>query len=173
VPFEYDGRERPPFAIAPGEGQESVWDYPRPPRLAGETREVVVRAGGLELARSSRALRILETASAPAVYLPPADVRMELLAHAAGRSLCEWKGAASYRDVVVPGGRRIPRAAWSYPEPSPAFATIRDYISFYPALVECSLGGVRVTPQPGGFYGGWLTPEIVGPIKGAPGTEWW
>ena len=171
--FKYNGRERPPFAAAPGAGEESVWDYPRPPRLVGDAREVVVRAGGLEIARTSRALRILETASAPAIYVPPADVRMDLLQRAAGRSFCEWKGAAAYWDVVVPGGRRIPRAAWSYPEPSPEFAAIREYVSFYPALVECSLGGVRVTPQPGGFYGGWVTPDIVGPVKGTPGTEGW
>jgi uncharacterized protein (DUF427 family) len=118
-------------------------------------------------------LRVLETASPPTVYLPREDVRFEWLERAPGRSVCEWKGAAVYWNVVVPGRPRLVRAAWSYQDPTPPFAAIRGFLSFYPAQLACTVGGVRVEPQPGGFYGGWLTPEIAGPVKGEPGTEWW
>jgi uncharacterized protein (DUF427 family) len=170
--WRYDGRERPPFAAEPGEGQESVWDYPRPPRLEADPREIIVRLGDTVLARSRRALRVLETASPPTVYLPPEDIQMARLEPATGSSRCEWKGAARYWTVVTPGAR-LERVGWSYPDPFPEFAALRDHVSFYPARVECFVDGVRVVPQPGGFYGGWITPEIVGPVKGEPGTEWW
>lgn len=167
------GRSRPPFAVTPGPGQESVWDYPRPPALREDARRVVVRAGDLLVADSARAVRVLETASPPTFYLPPEDVRTRLLAlDAAHSTYCEWKGAATYYDIDAPGGR-IPRAAWRYLEPSPAFAAIAGYFSFYPASVECYVDGERVQPQPGRFYGGWMTSEIVGPVKGEPGTGGW
>ena len=170
--WRWDGRERPPFAATPRDGEESVWDYPRPPRIALDARPVVVRAGDVELARSERALRVLETASPPTFYLPPDDVRHDLLVHASGVSFCEWKGAATYWDVVL-AEHRLERVAWSYEDPSAAFASLRGHLSFYPAHVACFVGGVRVRPQPGGFYGGWVTPEIVGPYKGEPGTAAW
>jgi uncharacterized protein (DUF427 family) len=170
--WTHHGSRRPPFAVEPGAGQESVWDYPRPPRLEPDPREVIVRTGGIEIARTSRAVRVLETASPPTFYVPPDDVRSELLERAAGASVCEWKGAARYWSVVA-GGLRIDRAAWSYQDPTPAFASIRDYLSFYPARLECFVDGERVRPQPGDFYGGWLTSEIVGPVKGEPGTQGW
>lgn len=171
--FHYDGQVRPPFALAPADGQESVWDYPRPPRLAADGREILVMAGDTVIARTTRGLRILETASPPTVYLPPDDIRMDLLDRAAGRSFCEWKGSAVYWDVRAPAAGPIARAGWSYPAPTPPFEAVRDYLSFYPGRLACFIGGVRVAPQPGGFYGGWVTPEIVGPVKGAPGTEGW
>ncbi len=171
--FHYDGRVRPPFAQAPADGQESVWDYPRPPRVAPDRREILVMGGDTIIARTTRGVRILETASPPTVYLPPDDVRMDLLARTEGRSFCEWKGSALYWSVLAPGAAPIVQAGWSYPQPTPPFDAVRDYVSFYPGRLACFIGGVRVAPQPGGFYGGWLTPEIAGPVKGEPGTGGW
>lgn len=170
--WRWTGAERPPFAVVPGPGQESVWDYPRPPRLRADPRPVVVRAGPVLLAESRRAMRVCETASPPTFYLPPDDVDRAHLAPASGSSRCEWKGTARYWDVVLPD-RRLEAAAWSYPEPFPEFAAIAGWLSFYPARVECFVDGVRVRPQPGRFYGGWVTPELVGPFKGEPGSEGW
>ena len=170
--WRWDGRDRPPFAVAPRAGQESVWDYPRPPRIVSDQREVIVCAGDVEIARTSRALRVLETASPPTFYLPRDDVRTAHLVRAGGTSWCEWKGAATYWDVTYDGAR-LERAAWSYESPSPPFAAITGHLSFYPARLACFVDGVRVRPQPGGFYGGWVTPEIVGPYKGDPGTGGW
>ena len=163
---------RPPFAIPPGAGQESVWDYPRPPRLVRDAREVTVRAGEVEIARSRSVIRVLETASPPTFYLPLADVHREYLEPAGGRSYCEWKGEARYWHVVA-GGARIERAAWSYPDPLPPFVDLKWHLAFYAGLLDCRVDGIRVLPQPGRFYGGWITPEIVGPFKGEPGTEGW
>jgi uncharacterized protein (DUF427 family) len=167
--WNFTGQCRPDFAITPGPGQESVWDYPRPPALENCSREVVISSGGRTIARSQRAIRVLETASPPTVYLPPADVDMSHLVPAPGRSHCEWKGAASYF-ALTPGG---PAVAWHYPAPRPAFEPISGYLCFYPGRVDCFLGGERVSPQAGGFYGGWVTPDIVGPFKGDPGTGHW
>ena len=163
---------RPAFAIVPGPGQESVWDYPRPPRVAADGREVIVRVGEVLVARTRRALRILETASPPTFYLPLDDITPGVLVAAPGSSYCEWKGRARYWSVVTPG-RRVERCAWSYPDPLPGFETIRDQVAFYPALVECYVDGTRVRPQPGRFYGGWITPDVVGPFKGDPGSDAW
>jgi len=170
--WRYTGKERPPFAVVPDVGQESVWDYPRPPSAQPETREVIVRAGGVEIVRTTASVRVLETASPPTFYLPPHDVRMDLLSAAPGASVCEWKGSARYWALTV-GDVRIERVAWSYPDPLPGFEAIRDYVAFYPARLECFVGGIRVQPQAGRFYGGWITPEVVGPFKGVPGTEGW
>jgi len=154
-------------------GQESVWDYPRPPRLERSRHLVRVVDGGIEVARSSDALRVLETSHPPVYYLPPQDVRMELMRPAEGRSFCEWKGVASYLDLVA-GERRIARAAWKYDSPSRAFAELAGYLAFYPGKVEaCYLDDERVTAQAGDFYGGWITKAIVGPFKGPPGTAGW
>ena len=164
-------RVRPAFAIPPGPGQESVWDYPRPPVVRPDPREVVVSAGGVEIARTTRAVRVLETASPPTFYIPPGDVRHPL-EPAPGATWCEWKGQARYWTVVA-GDDRLERVAWSYPSPAAPFESLRDYIAFYPARLACSVDGIRVEPQPGRFYGGWITPEVVGPFKGEPGTEGW
>lgn len=155
-----------------GPGQESVWDYPRPPRLERSDRHVVVRAGGVTIADTRHAWRVMETSHAPSWYLPPDDVAMEHLGQAEGRSLCEWKGQADYLDVLV-GDLVVPRAAWRYRNPVPAFAPIAGHIAFYPSAVECSVDGQAALAQPGGFYGGWITPDVVGPFKGGEGTLGW
>ena len=151
---------------------ESVWDYPRPPLLVPCERRVRVELAGHVVAESTRALRVLETASPPTVYVPPADVAQELLRETPGHSVCEWKGRASYADVVV-GGHRARRAAWWYPEPVAAYAALRDYVAFYPARLACFLDRERVRPQDGDFYGGWVSDDIAGPFKGATGTLHW
>ena len=170
--WRYRGQERPPFAVVPGPGQESVWDYPRPPRIASDAREVTVRVGAHEIARSRRSVRLLETASPPTFYVPPDDVRTEFLEMEAGTSRCEWKGEAHYWSVIVPG-RRVNAAAWSYANPLPEYEHIRGYFAFYPSLVECTFDSIPVVAQPGRFYGGWVTPDVVGPFKGEPGSEGW
>jgi uncharacterized protein (DUF427 family) len=157
---------------ANGRDRESVWDYPRPPRIEPEGREVVVELAGEPIARSDRAVRVLETAGAPTVYLPPDDVAGGALRPAGGGSFCEWKGSASYFDVLA-GELVAERAAWAYRDPTDPFRGIAGWISFYPALLDCRLDGETVLPQPGGFYGGWVTDDVVGPFKGEPGTEGW
>ena len=171
--WENTGRSRPKFARVPGDGQESVWDYPRPPRLAPDRRRIVVRAGGVIVVDTRGAIRVLETASPPTIYLPPTDVDLGLLVAAPGSSMCEWKGRAVYWSVRLADGREYPQVGWSYPQPTVAFAAIAGWLSFYPGRVECEIDGERVRPQPGSFYGGWVTNEIVGPFKGEPGTGHW
>ena len=170
--WSWRGQARPPFATAPGPGQVSVWDFPRPPRLAAEPREVVIAWDGIEVARTRRALLVLETSHPPSVYLPWADVQRALLQSAPGGSFCEWKGPARYWSLVD-GTRRLPAVAWSYPQPLAGAEALADTVAFYPAQLQCTVGGQPVRPQPGGFYGGWITPELVGPFKGATGSEGW
>jgi len=169
--WEYRGQKRPPFAQQPAAGQESVWDYPRPPLVQACDRLVVVEAGGIVLARSNETFRVMETASPPGFYIPEKDVDREKLVPAPGSSICEWKGAARYwRLASQPEGRPI---GWSYPDPIATFAMLRGYISFYPGRVDCYVDGEKVRPQPGEFYGGWITDGVVGPFKGEPGTGNW
>ena len=170
--WRYYGQARPPFAETPGPGQRSVWDYPRPPRIEPEPREVVVVLGDVEVARTRRALRVLETASPPTVYIPRIDMATEYLHPAGGSSRCEWKGAARFWSVRI-GAIVLDGVAWSYDDPLPAFDAIRDCLSFYPGRIQCRVDDVRVGAQPGGFYGGWVTSELVGPFKGGPGTSGW
>lgn len=171
--WRWRGGDRPAFAIAPKPGQESVWDYPRPPRLAPDAREVLVRWGEIEVARTTRAMRVLETAHPPSFYLPWRDVARDLFQPASGSSLCEWKGPARYWSLVH-AGRRLTAVAWSYPAPLPGAEPLADCVALYAASpLECRVGGALVTPQPGGFYGGWITPELVGPFKGAPNSVGW
>jgi uncharacterized protein (DUF427 family) len=154
--------------------KESVWDYPRPPRVEPLDRAVRIEHGGVVVAESDRALRVLETASPPTVYIPAADVRTELLSAIPGEhTFCEWKGHASYFDLEA-GGSRSEAAAWHYPEPREAFAVLKDHIAFYAGRVDAAyLGDEQVRPQGGSFYGGWVTDEIQGPFKGEPGSEGW
>ena len=153
--------------------KESVWDYPRPPRMEPCARRARVVFGGETIADSTRAVRVLETSHPPAIYFPPEDVRREFLQAAPGRSFCEWKGAASYWTLAA-GNKTAANAAWSYERPTPAFAAIAGYLAFYPSRAEaCYLDEERVTPQPGDFYGGWITAEIEGPFKGGPGSAGW
>jgi uncharacterized protein (DUF427 family) len=170
--WRYYGQERPPFADEPETGQESVWDFPRPPIVRPESRNVSVQFRGLRLAESDKALKVLETASAPGIYLPVESVDMEMLTQTRERTFCEWKGAASYFDLNA-GGESVRRVAWCYADPVAVFAPIAGFISFYPGKVDCYLDGELVKPQPGGYYGGWVTSDIAGPIKGAPGTSGW
>ena len=157
----------------PRPGQESVWDYPRPPRVETEPRFVKIIFNGVTIAETGRALRVLETSHPPNIYVPLVDVAGAVLTRSAMRSVCEWKGAAEYWDICV-GDRVAPAAAWSYPAPRSGFGTLVRHLSFYPQLMDaCYLGGELVTPQPGGFYGGWITGDVVGPFKGGAGTWSW
>ena len=171
--WEYRGQKRPYFAIEPEPGQESVWDYPRPPALKRDGRRVEIRFADVILADSRRTQRVLETASPPTFYIPPEDVHVELLTPLAGASFCEWKGTASYYDVRA--GEKVARdAAWTYRSPTEAFITIRNWVAFYPGRMdECTVDGEVVRAQAGGFYGGWITSELEGPFKGEPGTQGW
>lgn len=157
----------------PGVGQESVWDYPRPPRLEPTSRHIQVFFNGELIAETRSALRMLETSHPPVYYIPPADVRSQILIPSSKTSFCEWKGRARYYNVQVEG-RRADNSAWYYPDPVPAYAALRDCIAFYPGMMEaCFVDGERVKAQPGDFYGGWITKDIVGPFKGGPGTVGW
>jgi uncharacterized protein (DUF427 family) len=170
--WQYTGGQRPPFAIAPGAGQESVWDYPRPPTVVPDKRNIRVRAGETVIADTRAALRVLETAGPPTFYIPPHDVRIALLQPFLGASECEWKGIAKYWSL-----KSLPHPqhaiAWSYPTPHSRYEEIAGYYSFYPGRVQCFVDEQQVRPQPGFFYGGWITDEIVGPWKGTLGTEEW
>ena len=157
----------------PGPGQESVWDYPRPPRVEPTGERVEIWLGGDVVAASTRSLRVLETSHPPAYYLPVEDFAPGTLRPAGGSSWCEFKGAAAYYDLVA-GDVVAPRAAWTYPDPSPGFEAIRGHVAVMPASVDrCTVDGEVVAPQEGGFYGGWITSRVVGPFKGGPGTHGW
>jgi uncharacterized protein (DUF427 family) len=159
---------------------ESVWDYPRPPRLEpalrpdGQPRRIRIVHRGIVLADTNQALRILETSHPPVYYIPPADIAMEHLRQSLRRqSFCEFKGHASYWTVSVQGVI-AEDAAWSYPNPASPYAALRDHLAFYANKVdECSVDGEIVVPQPGDFYGGWITSHVTGPFKGPPGTLGW
>ncbi len=178
----WDASFRPADLEPIGAGQESVWDYPRPPALVPAWGAVRVACGRHVIAESARALVVKETAGAPVPYLPPDDVNTGLLAANGGASVCEWKGAALAYDCVMPDGARIADAAWCYPEPFgdlPAdFTRIAGWFAFYPAKLDCRVQSddgtwEQARPQPGGFYGGWMLDRIAGPVKGGPGTGHW
>ena len=162
-----------PVPVAPAPGQESVWAYPRPPRLERSPKHVEVWLGGVKIADTSAAYRVLETSHPPGYYLPPAAFLPGVLSAAPGSSVCEWKGRASYWNVSA-GGVSVPGAAWSYEHPTAPFADIAGYVALYAGRVDrVTLDAETVTPQPGDFYGGWITSEIVGPFKGVPGSWGW
>lgn len=162
-----------PRRVEPGPGQESVWDYPRPPRVEAVPERVRVVVDGATLADTTRARRVLETAGAPVYYVPPEDVALDRLVRTGWQTVCEWKGPASYHDYRGED-RTIEGIAWSYDEPNPGYEAIRGHLAFYAGKVdEAWVGDERATPQPGGFYGGWVTSKIVGPIKGEPGSFGW
>jgi len=170
--WRWRGSDRPPFADIPAPGQISVWDFPRPPELVRVEREIVVRWGELEVARTCAAWAVRETSHPPTFYLPLADVQRSLLRAAGGGSFCEWKGPARYWDLVD-GAGRLAQVAWSYPKPLAGAEPLADCIAFYAHDLDCSVGGARVMAQPGGFYGGWITAELTGPFKGEPGSTGW
>jgi uncharacterized protein (DUF427 family) len=153
--------------------QESVWDYPRPPRVEPSTELVEVTLGGVVVASTRASYRVLETSHPPTYYLPREAFAAGVLRPAEGSSYCEWKGVAAYYDLVA-GTAVAARAAWCYPEPAPGFEAIAGHVAVYPGRVDrCTVDGEVVEPQPGGFYGGWITSRVTGPFKGAPGTRGW
>lgn len=162
-----------PQPLPTGPGQESVWNYPRPPRLEDTSRRIQVVFNGVVIADTRRAQRVLETSHPPVYYIPPEDIQMQYLQASSRGSMCEWKGQASYYTVAV-AGKSAPDAAWTYRRPTPAFVTIKDHVAFYPQMMDaCTVDGELVTPQPGEFYGGWITSDVVGPFKGEPGSWGW
>ncbi|GAB2482639.1 DUF427 domain-containing protein [Jatrophihabitans fulvus] len=159
--------------VTPGPGQESVWDYPRPPACVPSDKHVVVRLDGETVVDTRGAYRVLETSHPPTWYLPPSDATPGVLSRSRrGGSYCEWKGEATYWDVTV-GDRTVEAQAWSYEHPTAGFAAIRGFVTFYPSAFECFVDDERVRPQEGGFYGGWITDDVVGPFKGGQGTWGW
>jgi uncharacterized protein (DUF427 family) len=167
-----------PQRIEPGPGQESVWDYPRPPAVRAITAHIRIVHHGLTLVDTASAIQILETSQAPAFYFPRTDVAMEHLVAARGASMCEWKGRASYWSVAPNGDQTAPggteNAAWSYDTPVERYAAIKGHLAFYAqAVEECWVDDFRVAPNGGDFYGGWITPSVTGPFKGEPGTRHW
>ena len=183
----WDAHFRPPGLEPVGPGEESVWDYPRPPALVSSSGgpataergapEYRVEADGNVVARSGAVVLVKETAGAPVPYFPPDSVRTEWLVANGGMSVCEWKGAALAYDCVLPDGTCVTDAAWSYPDPfddlAEGYAAIAGWFAFYPARLACFVGEERARPQPGALYGGWVTDRIRGPIKGGPGTQGW
>jgi len=152
---------------------ERVRDYPRPPRVEPVAQQVRVVFNGVTIADTTGAMRVLETFGAPVFYLPLADVRVDALTETARNTVCEWKGTASYYSLRV-GDREAANVGWAYHDPNPGYEELRDRIAFYCAPMDaCFVGDERVRPQPGGFYGGWITDGVVGPFKGEPGTEGW
>ncbi len=159
--------------VQPGPGQESVWDYPRPPRLEDSIRRIQVVFNGVTIADTRRAKRVLETSHPPVYYISPADIRMDYLTATSRSTYCEFKGAARYYTIAV-GDCTAENAAWSYSQPSPGYESLRDYIALYPGRMDaCCVDDEQVQAQPGDFYGGWITSDIVGRFKGAPGTLGW
>jgi len=159
--------------VEPGPNQESVWDYPRPPRVEDSKKHVQIIFNGTVIADTYQAKRVLETSHPPVYYIPPEDVKTKYLAPTTRNTWCEWKGRAVYYTIAVEG-KRITNAAWYYPHPNPNFAAIKKYVAFYPSLMDaCYLDDEKVQAQEGDFYGGWITKDIVGPFKGGPGTRGW
>ena len=162
-----------PQPARPGPGQDSVWDYPRPPRLERIDGPITIELGGELVASTDTAWRVLETSHPPTYYLPRAAFGAGVLRDAAGSSWCEWKGQARYFDLVT-ATAVARKAAWSYPRPTPGFEPIADAVAVMAGQVDrCTVNGETVTPQPGGFYGGWITSWVVGPFKGVPGSMGW
>lgn len=159
--------------VIPAAGQESVWDYPRPPRIEDVELPVRIIFNDVVFVETNSAKRVLETSHPPVYYLPPADIQMDYLKSAPGSSYCEWKGMAKYYDLQI-DKRRIEKAGWYYPDPVESFESIKNYVAFYAGSMDgCFVADEQVLPQPGGFYGGWITKNIVGPFKGEEGTMFW
>jgi len=169
--WAYRGQKRPPFAEPPGPGQRSVWDFPRPPKLEAVPHPLRVLYQGTIIGESRRGKRVLETAGAPTYYLPPEDVLASMLTEQTRASVCEWKGVAT--SFTLADDPRQGPVAWCYRETFPEFASIAGWYAFYPDRLSCHVGEEQVTPQPGGYYGGWVTRDLAGPIKGAPGSGHW
>lgn len=159
--------------IVPGPGQESVWDYPRPPRIEDFTGHIKVIFNNLVIADTHEAKRVLETSHPPVYYIPPRDIQMNYLMKSPLTSWCEFKGKAFYYTIVA-NKKEAKNAAWYYPDPAPDFMALAYCVAFYPNLMDvCEVNGEKVKAQKGDFYGGWITKNIVGPFKGEPGTRDW
>ncbi|MCY7397999.1 MAG: DUF427 domain-containing protein [Sphingomonas bacterium] len=162
-----------PIPDPAGAGQQSVWSFPRPPIAAASAAHVLIEHRGRTIADTRTSVRTLETSHPPSYYIPPGDIVPDVLRRAAGTSFCEYKGTAIYWDVVI-GELVLPRVGWSYPDPTRAFAALRDHVAFYAGPFDrCSVDGDTVLPQPGNFYGGWITPDLAGPFKGIAGSMGW
>lgn len=162
-----------PYPDSAAPGQESVWGYPRPAVAQPSRRHIHIAHAGIVVADTSSAVRTLETSHPPSWYIPPDAIARGLLHRSPRRSFCEWKGEARYWHVEV-AGQTFRDVAWSYPHPTPAFAILRDHVAFYAGPFDlCTVDGERVRPQPGGFYGGWITADLAGPFKGIPGSMGW
>ena len=159
-----------PLPAAPG--QESVWDYPRPPRVEPTSERVVVTLDGVPVATTTGAVRVLETSHPPVYYLPVDAFEPGVLEPAVGSSVCEFKGRASYVSLRV-GGRLLSRVGWTYPAPLPGYESLTDRVALYATALTCTVDGELVVPQAGEFYGGWITSRVVGPFKGSPGSWGW
>lgn len=169
--WDYKGNKRPPFAIEPKEGQRSVWDFPRPPIIENVNKLVKVSHMEHIISETRKAKAVLETASPPTYYIPEEDVNLGLLKRLQNKtSFCEWKGNAKYWTLKIAPEKPI---GWSYAKPFPEFEIIKNHLAFYPQFLDCEVDGAQVIPQPGGFYAGWITPDLVGPFKGEPGTGGW
>ena len=168
-----------PATLEPADGpnEESVWDYPRPPVLVPAPATITVKHHDVIIARSDRALELKETAGAPVPYIPPEDIERGRLVANGRLSICEWKGAALSLDLVLDDGARLADVGWTYPDPfddlPEGYAAIAGWSAFYPAKLDCFVGDEKARPQPCGFYGGWVTDRIKGPIKGEPGSGHW
>ncbi|MEF2978010.1 DUF427 domain-containing protein [Subtercola sp. YIM 133946] len=157
----------------PGDGQESVWDYPRPPRAEPSTERIEIVFGGETIVDTTDSVRVLETSHPPVYYLPASAFRPGSLTDARGQSFCEFKGLAGYLSVHG-GAQTAAGAAWFYPHPSPGYEALVGRVAVYPsAMQQCTVDGEVVTSQEGDFYGGWITSRVTGPFKGAPGTLGW
>ncbi|BAU65428.1 hypothetical protein STA3757_28130 [Stanieria sp. NIES-3757] len=162
-----------PKPIPPQPDQESVWDYPRPPRLESSTQHIQVIFNQITIADSHRTYRVLETSHPPVYYIPPEDIQMEYLHQTPRQSFCEWKGTANYYTIQA-GDRQEVNAAWFYSDPTHEFAALKNYVAFYPSRMDaCYIDEEKVQPQPGDFYGGWITKNIVGPFKGSVDSWGW
>lgn len=162
-----------PTPIQPQPGQESVWDYPRPPRLEQTEKRIQIIFNGVTIVDTHGAMRVLETSHPPTYYIPPQDIQQQYLIPSSRTTFCEWKGRGSYYSVQV-GEKTAIDVAWYYSDPTPDFETMKNYVAFYAAPMDaCYVGDEKVTPQPGQFYGGWITSDVVGPFKGEIGSWGW
>ncbi|MEP3225684.1 MAG: DUF427 domain-containing protein [Parasphingorhabdus sp.] len=161
----------PPDPVKPG--QESVWDYPRPAIAEPNHHHLEIIHKGVKIASTKAGFRTLETSHPPTYYFPPEDVAWTHLCTSPRRTICEWKGQARYLDAVIEGDT-LDMVAWTYANPNSSFAMIRNHVAFYPAPFDrCLVDGETVVPQPGGFYGGWISSHVAGPFKGIPGSRFW
>ncbi len=169
--WNFNGKVKPSFAIEPKDGEESVWDYPRPPSIQRDSRTVLIILNGNRICETRKALKVMETASPPSFYIPRSDIDLSYLKINQEVTFCEWKGMANYYGDS--SDSELKSICWYYPNPKSYFTSIKDHLAFYPARVDCFINNEKVNAQKGGFYGGWVTKEIIGPFKGDDQTLGW